>query len=665
MRVESRNDRIRVTASGKTCDLILGDGWERTDETPQPLGTDEWPTLHDRVVDPSGDVELPAGGVGVIDAEGQERRLSRDDTEIVDPAETIVSYGPVPTLVRPSAAVEVRFGPSDVPTVSLESDATLSVAWWRPPEAPLDEISIDPTQPESVATGVAAASTALPSVETPGRTWPNGRTAAPRLTTDGGGRDPESVDRIDTGVEFVLPDSLEHVLAVSSLVYYLGADVAVADDATEARLHAGGDEWTLGSDPETVDTQASSWLRRVFYLDCLARCGGPNDVRMLEADAALEHVDGTADELFETALDERVARYLAADDAVTEELPQWPEVVHVAADNPRERVPRLSRYLGRLADVQLPDGDRLSVGELSTWDPEPGVAVRGTAATVPNMFIVPTSDGETGAVGWDAPGTPLGAYDASVGTPPAPTRRDDDPVEVVIVRCGWESAGDAAARWRERADDLAMTVTTQSNPTVDGLREILRRNVDVVHLAAHNESNEGVECADGHLPRYELREVGASVVVANCCDSERWARQAVTAGSSAAVGTTGPIKTRVAEREGADIAGLLSLGWCVERAVDMVRSVRDPSGWLVVGDGGVRVGQSHAPIPAWVSTSSDGASISHLAPGAAGYRVTDVADCGPRLPGVAMSEIDPETLFGRLDSPVQTDEQLVWNSSEF
>ena len=665
MRVESRSDRLRVTASGKTCDLILGDGWERTDETPQPLGTDERPTLHERVVDPGGDVELPAGGVGVIDSEGQERRVGRGDTEAVDPAETIVSYGPVPTFVRPSTSVEVVVGQSDVPTVSLGSDTTLSVGWWRPPEAPLAEISVDPARAKSVAAGVAAASVALPSTETPDRTWPNSRAPAPRLTTDGSGRNPGSVDRIDTGVEFVVPDSLEHVLAVSSLVYYLGADVAVADDATEAQLHAGGDEWTLGVDPEVVDTRASSWLRRVFYLDCLARCGGPNDVRLREADAALEHVDGTADELFETALDERVARYLAADDAVLEELPRWPEVVHVEPDSRRKRVARLSRYLGRLADVRLPDGERLSVGELSAWDPEPGVAVRGTSATVPKAFVVPTSEGEAGVIGWDAPGTPMGAYDASVGIPPTPTRRDDDPVEVVIVRCGWQSAGGALERWQRRADDLAMTVTTQNNPTVDGLRETLRRNVDVVHLAAHNESNEGVECADGHLSRYELREVGANVVVANCCDSERWAQQAVSAGSSAAVGTTGPIRVESAEREGADIAGLLSLGWCVERAVDMVRSVRDPSGWIVVGDGGVRVGQSRAPTPAWVSTSSDGASISHLAPGAAGYRVNDVAGCGPRLPGVVTSETDPETLLGQLDSPVQTDERLVWKLSGF
>jgi hypothetical protein len=405
----------------------------------------------------------------------------------------------------------------------------------------------------------------------------------------------------------------------------------------------------------------------VFYLDCLARCGGPNGVRLAEADAALEHVDGTADELFETALDERVARYLAADDAVTEELPRWPEVVHVAADNPRERVPRLSRYLGRLADVQLPGGDRLSVGDLSTWDPEPGVAVRGTATTVPNTFIVPTSDGETGAIGWDAPGRPLGAYDASVGTPPAPTRRDDDPVEVVIVRCGWQSAGGTLERWRKRADNLEMDISTRNDPTTDELREILRQNVDVVHLAAHNESGEGVECANGHLSRYDLTEVGASVVVANCCNSERWARRAVEVGASAAASTTGPIEVRVAEREGADIAGLLSLGWCAERAVDMIRSVGDSSGWLVVGDGGVRVGQSDSPTPPRVSVNGDTVKIGHLAPDAAGYWLTDLTGDGPRLPGtVSTTRIETFPILRKtMESPVACDDELLWDISEF
>ncbi len=665
MEIESRSDRIRVTGAGKTADVRLGDSWSRVETLPEPLGNDDRPTLFDRVIQPDGAVELPAGGAAVIDESGDERRVPRGKTETISPEETVVASGPIPTLVRPSATSTLSVDDRDTPTLSLPDDGTVTVGWQRPAEPAVESITVDPTRPASVAKGVAAASVALPSVSHPGRTWPNSRSPAPTLTTDPSGRDPESVDRVDTGVTVDLPDDLQHVLASASLVYYLGAEVSVGSGTTEAQLHAGGESWSFGSDPETVDSRSSSFLRRVFYLDCLARAGGPNGVRMLEADAALEHVDGTADKLFETALDERVATYLRADDAVDNELPRWGEVVHVAPDKPRERVPRLSRWLGRLADVRLADGDGLTLGDLDTHDPEPGVAVRGAATAVPETMIVPTADGEAGVVGWDAPGTPLGAYDASAGAPASPEPRDDDPVEVVVVRCGWESAEMAADRWRTRANELEMTVSARSDPTTEQLREILRQNVDLVHLAAHNESEEGVECADGYLSKHGLREVGATAVVANCCGATSWARQAVDAGAAVAAAPTSRIKTDVAESEGSDLAGLLSLGWCVERAVDMVRHAGDASGWLVVGDGGVRVGQSRSPTPARVVEQEEEQwRISHLAAGAAGHRVNDVGDRGPRLPGAVSVSSNRDELLSRLDSPVSRGDELVWPSTE-
>jgi len=662
MEIESRSDRIRATSAGKTADVRLGD-WSRVETPAEQLGNDDRPTLFDRVVQPDGAVELPAGGAAVIDANGNERRVSCGVTETVTPEETVVASGPIPTLVRPSETATLSVDNRDAPTLSLPDGATVTIGWQRPAQPTVGSITVDPTRPASVAAGIAAASVALPSVTHPGRTWPNSRSAAPTLTSDPSGRDPESVDRIDTEVEIELPDDLQHVLASASLVYYLGAKVSVGSGTTETRLRAAGNEWSLGSSPEAVDRRASAWLRRVFYLDCLARAGGPNGVRLREADDALAYVDGSASELYETPLADRVARYLDADAAVEAELPRWGEVVHVASDNPRERVPRLSRWLGRLADVRLADGDQLSLGELDTWEPEPGVAVRGASSAVPETMIVPAADGEAGVVGWDAPGTPLGAYDASVGAPVSPEPRDDDPVEVVVVRCGWQSAEKAADWWRARSKGLEMTVSTRSDPTTEQLREILCQNVDLVHLAAHNERNEGIECADGYLSAHELREVGATAVVANCCGATEWAKRAVDAGAATAAAPTGRIETDVAESEGADLAGLLSLGWCVERAADVVRHVRDQSGWLVVGDGGTRVGQSRAPTPARV-VEREQFQISHLAPGAAGHRISDVSDCGPRLPGAVSVTSERDELLSRLDSPVLDSERLVWPSTE-
>jgi len=658
MRVVERDEEIRAVTDGKTATVRLGEEWTYADDPPENVGGPSYRLTRRAHVAPTADVGLPAGGVAVIEPDGVERRVGRGETESVAPTETVVAQAAIPTLCRPVAGGTVTVDTTGEPTV--ETDGPVTLGWITPPDAPVARI-VAGREPQSVADAVTAASVSLPGVHSPRRTWPNARAPAPRLVLDDNGHDPDAVDYMDSGVELTLPETsaLSYVVGTSTLAYYLGASVRITD-TTIAQLHAGGERWPLGANPDAADDTASSWLRRIFYLDCLVRCVGPDGVRLREADDAFAHLYDDPSTLFDLDIGPRVTRYLVADDAVLDELPRWPEVVHVAPD--AERVPRLAHYLGRLADVRLPRGEELTVAELSGWEPD--APVRGQSRRVPVPRIVPAAHGEAGVVGWDAPGRPMGAFDARGDPARRRDEADDEALQVVVVHCGWQSPHGALERWRAREDELELDVETVSRPTVDELQATLRRNVDVIHLAAHHEPGTGVECSDGHLHAHELPSVGATAVVANCCDSERWARKAVDSGANAAVATTGPIPVTEAERDGADLAGLLSLGWCVERGVSVLREIYDGAGWVTVGDGGTCVGQSRPSTPARVSinTTDNTTQIGYLGSDSPGYRINGLQGMTPRLPGkVEYDEVKHSHLAENLDSPaILNSEKIDW-----
>jgi hypothetical protein len=177
-----------------------------------------------------------------------------------------------------------------------------------------------------------------------------------------------------------------------------------------------------------------------------------------------------------------------------------------------------------------------------------------------------------------------------------------------------------------------------------------------------------VKCSDGYLNAHELSGVGATAVVANCCDSERWARKAVDNGADVAVATTGPIPVVEAERDGADLAGLLSLGWCVEGSVNLLRRLHDGAGWVTVGDGGRKVTTSEFRVPPTVAidTEANEVSIDWRSPDGAGGRIESILADTVQLPETYTYDLTAEThrqIEQNRKSPVVIDnERLDWLS---
>ena len=671
MRVESLSDGLQAVAGGRTVRVQFGVGWKLLSERVIPLANDDYRVDHQQHVQPDGVVELPSGGAGVVQKEGGERRLAPGTERSVADDETVVSRGSLVTLCRPLGDATVTVDRDGRAVV--ETDSPVVVGWTTPPDVPVGEIAVGSRDAQGVGDAItAAAAVALPEIETPRRSWPNARSATPELSLDGTGTPASEIDAPDTGVSLRVPgdDGLAYVLTTAPLGFYTGARYEVVDDAEQVQLLVDDESVLMGGDPETVDIRASIWLRRLFYVDCLAREAGPDGVQMADAADVFDALDTTAEEVYRRSLVDRVAWLTTLSDEVREAvdmlLPEWPEVVHLDPDI--ERVPRVSRYLSRVADIRLSDGETLSPGRMS--DVDPSTAVRGQSVTDPGVRVQPAGVENDASTIWDAPGNPIhassatGTYSGDTSVRPTPTTSsDDDGLSVVVARCGYESAEEAVERWRRRQDSLEIDLDVVGRPTCDELLDALRRDVDVVHVAAHFEGGAGVDCSDGFIGARDLEEVNAEVVVANCCGSEEWSTAAVEAGASAAASTTGPIAAETAEIDGADLSGLLSLGWSVERAVSLVRDVRDPTGWVVVGDGGVRVTDSDVTVPPRIEIDDGYILVDHRGPGVPGHWVRDVISARPHLPQRHQTQLTNdvrEELLSTVESPIVVDGSLVW-----
>lgn len=654
MEIDRHTDRI-VARHARHHSVVRFDGTDETSRDAQ-LPVDGWLVNGETRLTNPDKLTLPRGGVSVDSG-----RLSAGESATLADGAIVVVESPVVCLVRVDGdGGEISV--DDRMRATLRPSGDVTVGWSRPPDAGVREISLESRDAGGVAAALrAAAAVSLPNVGTPDRTWPNSRKPAPSITESDRGTSPSEVERVDSGVEIELPDSLAMVAGTATLAGYTAAEITIDETATEARLHAAGESWSLGSDPDAVDEQASSWLRRVFCLDCHARAAGKHGSRLLGHSNAVEHVDGTADELFDTPLDERVARYLAAADSVVDTLPRWPETLHV--EPTPDRLAAVTPQLCRLADVRLPRCDRIDLPDMVDYAPPSTEAVRGVAdaTSTGRERVVPASAGRAATTGWSAAGNPMAAYGATSDSSIC-HRTDDAPLRVRVVECGGERADETADRWRDTLTP-SVDLSVDTRPTVSRLCEVLRSDADVVHVAGHA-GDDGVVCRDESLSRGDLPDsVAPAVVVWNACSSESLAEETVASGAAASVGTTGPVPRDDARRDGAHYARLLADGWCAERAARVLRRCYDPLGWVVHGDGAARVQESSAGVPPLVVIDSDAETvmIDYGAPDSPGHVVSGVLSerrlCGREE--YKLSDDALERIATRVDSPVVRDGNLV------
>ncbi|QLG62657.1 hypothetical protein [Halorarum salinum] len=633
MQVETTDDGIRAVDAAKTSLTVRTDGWIPDSDGPSlqsgltALGVDDsripdavvsgrtrsltFPPYHATVRTLDGDESATIGsqpdaldvadGRHVLSVDGGIRALVRfDGSAVVSQAdyERLTVEFPVPTAVTVGFDARVGGGPG-----------TITV----------------PETPEGVATALSFLSAGYRTT-TPDRSFPTMRGPGPGVSFDESVSVPASIRdrRQPTEIEVLLPRELPYLVTAAPLVSYLGAEVVVEPGAMPA-LRTPGLRHEFPELP-LFQRDAAALLRRVFLCDCLVRGAGPHGERIDGAER-LDALGIDAGTVYELPLPDRVERYVNAPfEAVSSALPEWHLSMYV--EPTYEHVRTLPRVLEGLPFVFLPDAEELADTE---WlDRSLRDFYRSGSREVASIDLVQPNLGPGDTHGWLADGVPIDVFKTLPEAYENRTKYLDaagEPISVVaILNDGAmrDEYDDAAERYRERAADLNIDIEIRERLTVDELAAAFEERTDLLHYIGHCETD-GLRCADGNLSVSSIRESNAQTFFLNACGSYYEGEELVRKGSVAGGVTFNEVLDSQAATVGTTFARLMTLGYCIERALDVARRrIMTGKDYAVVGDGTHVLTQSDTLVPPTAELRGDRGDEEFL--------VTYTVD-GPRLPG--------------------------------
>ena len=591
-----------------------------------------------------------------------------------------LSAGPHVANISADVDVEVRFdGPATVhqqnggATVAFDCPTPVVLGFRSCAEKPMGTVTV-PRTLDGVATAITAASAAHRTTK-PDRTRWSLRRHPPQFAFGDNVDVPEQIAECvpDTGVELVVPESLPALFLTAPVAFLLGADVRVEAGA-DPRLRApeAGVDYAFGRLVE----DAPATLARVFWLECLARSGGPRGRPNLAEHDLLTDVGIDHETAYESSVAERLRMYLDAPfERVADEFPEWHLSMHV--DPAFDSVSALPFMLDSLAFVYPAETETLESEELMERSLDD--FFRSPGAPIATVEMVKPKLREGRAHGWLAEGTPIDvfktlpeAYDNHLQYLDSPA---NDELSVAVVLNDRDMAGehDAVADvYTERSDDLPMSVTFHENLTCDELADVFVEHHDFVHYIGHCEVS-GLRCADGNLSLSDLPESNVETFFLNACGSYHEGLDLVKRGSVAGAVTLRRVLDEQAATVGTAFARLLVHGFPIETALRLARRrIMMGKDYAVVGDGMQSLshtGDSRADV-AYVTSLDSGryrVRYEQLAPEDHGnaYRLECANDGRPRLCGNdAEFTARPAELREFLDGndlPVIVDGEFQWS----
>jgi hypothetical protein len=610
-------------------------------------------------------VSTTTGGTAFSLATGERAQLDGDEyvVDVSADVELVLQFGGPATVHRRNGAVSVVF----------DSPTAVALGFRGAAETPADTVTV-PRTVSGVATALSATGAAHRTTK-PDRTRWSHRRHPPQFEFGDAVDIPERVasNVPDTGVELVVPESLRELFLTAPLTFLLGADVRVEADA-DPRLHAPEAGVDYAFDRLVEDAPAT--LARVFWLECLARNGGPyGDPDLAEHDLLTEvGIDHTT--AYEASVAERLAMYLDAPfERIADDLPEWHLSMHV--DTTFDAVSALpfmldSRAFVYPAETATREGEGLMERSLDDFYRSPGAPIATVEMVKPKL-----REGRTH--GWLADGTPIDvfktlpeAYDNHLQYLDS---RTDDELSVAVVLNDRNMVGEhdeVAAVYTERGDDLPVSVTLHENLTRAELADVFLEHHEFVHYIGHCEVS-GLRCADGTLSLSELPESNVETFFLNACGSYHEGVELVKRGSVAGAVTLRRVLDEQAATVGTAFARLLVHGFPIETALRLARRrIMMGKDYAVVGDGMQTLSQtneSRANV-AYVTSLDSGAyrvRCEQLAPEGHGsvYRLDHANADRSRLAGndaefTARPGELVEFLSGS-EQPVIVDGEFLWS----
>lgn len=471
----------------------------------------------------------------------------------------------LPVVVTFDGSATIRRNAADQTILSFEHPTAVTVGFQSRVRYPMETITV-PRSTEGVATAISHLSADHPSTGVK-VTSPLFRRHPPRIEFGDEPEIPDSARERDSeaGIEICVPDSIESLLPVAPLAYYLDAEVTVGE-LERPLLRAPDVDLTYEFEAmPAFQFEVADLLRQVFMLDSLIEFEHQGaDPRELDV---VQTLPLDAKRVYRADVDERLRTYLSMPyERLEPILPPWHYRAYV---EPAVRNARVLPYvLARVGQVLLPDAASRSPGE-GEFD-----AVRD-GDNVP--FV--------GWVGDDPPENAFRARRRGYENALDYTVSGDDTARVVVVdnAPGTDPPADRISDIVRTCSSKSLDVSVVSNLSTAALRDRFGASTDYLHYVG--EYDDGFVCTDGTLAPDDIPESNVRVVFADANGSVEACDALVERGSAAAVGRHDDGETL--NRTGREaFLKLLGGGAVVDQAAEYARRFGDSgSDPVVVGDG--------------------------------------------------------------------------------
>lgn len=536
-------------------------------------------------------------------------------------------------------------------------------------------------KPTDVMQAVSAFGSALKTT-TPEQSYPTLRGHPPALELGSKLHIPDNLERLDTGIRIEIPPTLSHVLSITTLSYYLGANVVSSSTPKLVTTDGYTHEF---SDNDSFDSNVTEVLKQIFFLDCLVRTEGTSPSPLYEREVSEPIVDFDIADVYEQPLAARIETYLKVPfETIEPYIPDWrletklkptaetieflPFVANDLAivrvqDHVEDISPTARKKTAAIEEFTRADSTRSSQssrgeGAQSTSD------IQSRVQTIQQCWSSNDTSDITSTV-------PLSAFQNSIGRNPR-----KDPIEINVI-CNDPSMREELISVHSTYGDrkeLPFDVTIHHDLTTDEFKRVLAQQSDFLHYIGHIDKD-GFQCQDGKLDAESVKSVGARAFLLNACQSHDQGLALVEAGSIGGIVTLSEVVNSGAVDVGSMIARLLNRGFPLYAALDITRkeSIVGEQ-YRIVGNGITAIAQSKmgAPNVCSVIRDNNGISIEMKTYTAAGTGIGGVFT--PYLDTIGTYYLSPgkteripvtktqlERLFSLDEIPVLIDGAIQWS----
>ncbi len=628
-------------------------------------------------------------GVHIHDGKGEfQTEIKSHETKEFEPATySIDIHGPLKVYLQVTSGMTINTGGNYL-YIEFDGNTEMYLGMRSYHKQPAGTITV-PDDPHDLMTAVGTLSSALKTTSCE-RSYPTLRGHPPLFERGDSLEIPSHIEPPDTGIRIVVPPEYRYIYTVSSLAFYLGAEV-VAGDVPRIET-TNGFTRDLAS-RRWFEDEVSCLLRQVFFLDCIVRTEGIYQMDLRERRMVEQYLPFDIAELYDKPLQEQLEQYLQIPyEVVSEYIPQWTLTAHIPS-SPEGIIPT-PFVVNELGIVREPRGTRISRprttaanysrapggGTAESETSQPLVRSGATTGDDDVTFVQPETTNESLEHSWFGKHVPRGATKATTEAFMNRVSRENRSSQIdITVVCNDDrmiAEHDSLDSVYGRRDELPYNVESYVQISTDELETLLLDgNIDFLHYIGHA-TPDGLECSDGDLDVRELDEIDVEVFLLNACRSYNQAIAMAKRGATGGVGTLSDVVNEHAIEIGKALAHLINLGFKLRAAVDLVREhTRIGDQYLIVGDGGADIAQSEGGPPGVCEVTPRDDGLYDLSVRMYPTREFQIGSTvllklqqtseNCLLPGpseaTGLTEAELRDYFSSHSSPVQLDGELRWN----